>query len=254
MSYQTHLIIDNEQYLSDRKLEIAHELMKADPAKSEDDAISEVMDLITQQVEADDERRQQRATKGIDSGDPLSHIRDLVRGKSWTQARNAVVRFLSPDFGDPDDEAGEMSWSTIRDATAGGRYTKMVQNASHMPSLDQIPELAKMDSAWSWTWQELGYLKVIPEKVKVYRGVPRPDTKIRPGDYCTTDRDYARSYIKGKFGSVISDVLPAKDLRVDSSGSGGIHLIYCPPGAEDGSEKGGQQTLRQFWAEVNGRT
>ena len=252
LGYQTMRIIDNEQYLSDLKFEIAKKLMQQDPTKDEDTALSEVADAVCQEVTADDERRQKRAAKGIVPGDPLSHVRDLIRGKSWIQARNAVAKFLNPDFGDPDDEAAELSWSTMRDAAAGGRYKQAVRNSTHMPTLDQIPELARTDNTWAWTWSELGYPKSIPEKVKVFRGVPRPDVPIRAGDYCTTDRDYARSYIKGKHGAVISQILPSKDLRVDSSGLGGIHLIYSP--AEDLPDpgKGSQQTLRQFYDEVNG--
>ena len=72
--------------------------------------------------------------------------------------------------------------------------------------------------------------KKFTDKVKVYRGTNSPLAKIRPGDFVTFDKDYARTYMTTKFGTVHQDVLPSKDLRVYKMDANRDELIYWPEG------------------------
>jgi len=85
-----------------------------------------------------------------------------------------------------------------------------------------------------------------PDMVKVYRGVNSPLAKIRPGDFVTFDKDYARTYIRSKYGTVHQDILPSKDLRVFSMQPERDELIYWPEGHQI-KQVENVPTFKEFW-------
>lgn len=66
--------------------------------------------------------------------------------------------------------------------------------------------------------------------ISVYRGTSNPHSIIKPGDYVTLDRDYAREYVRGRFGVILSDAFSPDDLIVSKIpfSFSSVELIYLP--------------------------
>jgi hypothetical protein len=108
--------------------------------------------------------------------------------------------------------------------------------------------------------QLFGYKVEVPaDRIDVYRGVSRADAgKLRPGDFVTPSRSYARSYVRGKFGRIVKETVNTDDLLVMKIGDEDmLEFVYYPrsamstPRPSSGDVKP-PYTFRQFWAEVNG--
>jgi hypothetical protein len=104
-----------------------------------------------------------------------------------------------------------------------------------------------------------GSAKEVPSKIKVYRGVIKAGANIRPGDYVTPSIDYARSYMRGKSGAVVADVLPTDDLIISKIpyDYASPEFVYMPRGnvpQENQQKPMEAPSLKSFWARVNGFT
>jgi hypothetical protein len=260
--YQISLWLSNSEELSDRRLALARSL-----GGDEEDGLQKVDSDLEQLIYAEDDARAQKAIKRFkkaapDPDDPLAHIKEILRGKEWPQARRAFIKNFSSDsfnmgrdvsrFGD--DRVAQL-WRTVYNAATRGRYTNINQG-NPFTVADFGRELSNNDQGrYSWDREEIKH-HLQPKgdwngKVKVYRGTPRADSVIRPGDYCTTDRDYARSYAAGKFGGVVTALIPTKDLQL-SSGGHQVHLVYLPASeTKDFADDNPMMSLKQFWAQVN---
>ena len=70
--------------------------------------------------------------------------------------------------------------------------------------------------------------------------------KIRPGDFVTFDKDYARGYTRGKFGTVHKDILSSKDLVVYKMEPERDELVYWPEGHQIKKVEN-IPTFKEFW-------
>ncbi len=89
--------------------------------------------------------------------------------------------------------------------------------------------------------------KKFPATVKVYRGTNSPLSKIRPGEFCSFDKDFVRYFIRGKYGAVVRDTLPSHDLllyKVDPERS---ELIYWPEGHQIQKYSGEIPNFKDFF-------
>ena len=106
----------------------------------------------------------------------------------------------------------------IDDAT-DQRYVKRLNEVKNW----NLHSLGKIDSNdRSMKYEETQFFnevfgwkrKSVPDVVEVYRGVSRADAALRPGDFVTLTRRYARSYIRGKKGAILRHTVPSEDLIV----------------------------------------
>jgi hypothetical protein len=97
-----------------------------------------------------------------------------------------------------------------------------------------------------------------PAQIEVYRGVPRADAQLRPGDYVTTSRSYARYYMSGKMGAIIRQVVNTDDLLLMKLDNPDIlEFVYYPKSAMKSQLPTSDDvkppfTFRQFFNDVNG--
>ena len=93
----------------------------------------------------------------------------------------------------------------------------------------------------------------MPAQIEVYRGVARADSVLRPGDYVTLNRSYARSYIRGKYGSILRNMVNPEDLiihRIDNYDFN--EFIYFPKNAQIMPQKIAPPiSFLQFWQQTN---
>ncbi len=216
---------------------------------------------ITRQLAAGEDRTfKTKATKfkkAATADDPVAHLRLLAQGKTWPEFKRVV--FGSALGGhmslDQDDESAEAAFKQIYNASQGANYAITAQRSAEV----SWRLSGAMLTAKPRTEYEMGqngilrqyFPRGVPEQVTVYRGVPRPDVKTRPGDYCTLDREVARAYVRGPHGVILTEKLPAKDLVVDKATVGATELIYWPEGSKPVERGEPPVTLRQLWAEAN---
>lgn len=240
----------------------------------EDQIHTEVKKIL---AAAEDRIFKRRATRFASvSSDKLGHVRHLLKGLSWPQAKRKVWALLpgGAQAGAVDDETAEGAFRTLVQAAGAGMWRA---TAAHT---DQAEKAWRLSTArvhqdgvnpnhdpgstrkYEQTIMARYYFPAgVPEKVKVYRGVPRPDATLRPGDYATLDRDFARGFMRGRHGIIVTAEVKADDLLVMRADPGSSELIYWPRGTPAPETKdqtsylpaAGNEgmTLRQLWQEVN---
>ncbi len=238
-----------------------------DDEADSDAVMDEVERLLTR---AEDNLFQRRASrfarrKGGSAGDPVAQVRAAVTGKSWDEAKRALARGTPMGSHELSDEDAETLFHTVYNAYRGANFSAHAKYMSSHPSVWRLSDARdhgaqpgtgrdpEAEKRYAQTEIARNYFSGgVPELVTVYRGVPRPDVKIKPGDYCTLDRSMARGFMRGADGVVITQKLPARDLLVERYTRGLTELVYWPEGAQSVVSENPPQTLRQLWAEVNG--
>jgi hypothetical protein len=239
----------------------------------EDQLWDEVERLLAAGEDRVFKRRARRFTR--DHGqDPLGHLRRELRGLSWPAAKRLVWSLLPGDSstGPVDDETAEGAFQTLQRVAREGAWAGTAAWADQRDKAWRLAAAhvhqdahAAVDQTSLRRYEQTllanhYFPHGVPETVTVYRGVPRPDATVRPGDYVTLDRDMARSFVRGRHGVIVTARLPAADLLVMRAEPGATELIYwprgtptpVPPDATSYLPAGDERpTLRQLWQEVN---
>ena len=268
-AYNMRLMIDNEEDLSTLK------------SRFGEDAQEMIDGLIDDELFKAEQKVYKRREKKIKGGDELQHIRDAVRGKNWEQAKLEIAKLRIPNISDEEqdveDEKAEEFFRSLYVTTYGGTFVdlEMVrQNSSFRDPATGEYVLKRLSEIKQWKqygagtesdeelnryhetqlWNALfGSAKSAPPSIKVYRGVVKAGAEIRPGDYVTPDVDYARAYMRGKSGAVISAILPIDDLILSNIPYGyeAVELVYYPRNFNPQKQDIKVPTFREFWTQVN---
>jgi 8-oxo-dGTP pyrophosphatase MutT (NUDIX family) len=196
----------------------------------------EFLDYAETVLEKLEQQYNKRRAAKMNPNDPLFVLKKIVRGKTWEGAKQSLEKIsLAAQLykgGRTKDEQAEALFNRLY-RVALGETMYDIENTSKMPRLSDIQANTNNPNDYINTFLRYnapeGATK-FPDKVMVYRGTPSPLSKIRPGDFLTLDKDYARDYMRGKYGTVISDILPSKDLLVQTMEPEKSHLIYWPVG------------------------
>lgn len=275
--YNMRLMIDNEQQLSDLMYKY-------------DEEVYEKIQLRIEQILEERENRIFKRRKSKFSDDPIENVRNMIRGKTWEQAKHTVSEMTpAGKFTDkkyvPDDEMAETIFQKLYNVHFFGTFIDidLLRSVSPFSGSDGKPVMKRLgeirnhgsfssereDKEGNNRYIEtqlflhlFGNVKTPPKTIKVYRGTSNPNSKIRPGDYVTPDRDYARHYVRGNAGVIIGDVVPVQDLIISKIpyDFGAVELVYYPISFQQEIETKGQDsfvkkppmTLRELWEETNG--
>jgi hypothetical protein len=205
-------------------------------------------------IEKLEDVKNKRMAKKIDPSDPLFLLKHAVSDKNWEQAKRAMSKISLGAWG---SYRGEK----IDDETAQNLFERLYRNAMGntyysddtirgLKTLSELVDDGKLDDHERLFLHHYAGYKTnqFPEKVKIWRGTNSPLSKVRPGDFVTFDREYARSYIRGKFGAIIHDVLPSKDLKVYKYDSGRSELVYWPEGHQI-KQIENVPSFKEFWTQ-----
>jgi hypothetical protein len=245
---------------------------------------------ITQRLEELENKAFQKKKKKTPEN-PLDSIRQAIKGKSWAKAKLALVRLtpggatISTDW-NVSDESAEENFQRLYNVMFSGTYVDLdyIKQTSPFKDNDRKPILKRLNEIQDHNVNSVnmsdheqhneyletqifnslfGYKeKTVPETIKVYRGVSNPHATIRPGDYVTPSRDYARDYIRGKAGVILQDTIPTKDLIINKIpyDYSEVELVYYPVSFQKEVEEKGQEsfvkkppfTLKELFNDVNG--
>jgi 8-oxo-dGTP pyrophosphatase MutT (NUDIX family) len=181
------------------------------------------------------EYNKRRAAK-MNPNDPLFLLKKIVIGKTWEGSKQSLEKVsLAAQLykgGRVSDEQSELLFNRLYRIALGETMYDM-KKISNMIRLSDVRSTTNDPNDHINTFLRYNTTKgstKFPDRVQIYRGTPSPLAKIRPGDFVTLDKDYARDYMRGKYGTVISDILPSKDLLVQTMEPEKSHLIYWPEG------------------------
>lgn len=199
-----------------------------------------------------EERYYKRISKKLDPNDPLSALKRVVQGKSWNKAKYDLVKFslsgpIVVERIHISDEEAELTFNRLYRVAMGETFYDVTKMES-LPTLSDLTYSQGHDVVNTFVKYYIPRDRTeFPPNVRVYRGAPSPHIKIRPGDFTSFDKDYVRYYIRGKYGAVISDVLPSKHLRVYKLEPGQSELIYWPEGHQIQRYTGHIPTFKEFY-------
>ena len=243
--YNFSIWMNNDKQTHDFVLALARRLYPTDS-----DAIYTFFekDIIPTLEKLEMIRNKQREKK-IGS-DPLFLLKQSVKNKSWEGAKQSLMH-VSPALwaykgGRITDEEAERMFNRLYKIALGQTMydEKYIGNAPKLSDLstnhNNTHETLFIHHLAGWNAQKF------PDVVKVYRGTNSPLAKIRPGDFVTFDKDYARTYTRSKFGTVQQDILPSKDLRVFAMQAERDELVYWPEGHQI-KQVENIPTFREFW-------
>ena len=244
--YQFSLWMSNDEPTQDFILELAKRLYPEDS-----DAFYTFFNKdILPTLEKLETIRNERIKRKI-GNDPLFLLKMSVKNKSWEGAKQSLMT-VSPAAGwgykggrITDNEAEQMFNRLYKIAMGQTMYDeKYIGNSPRLSDLstdhNNVQETLFIHHLSGWN------AKKFPDKVKVYRGTNSPLAKIRPGDFVSFDKDYARTYTKSKFGTVQQDILLAKDLRVFKMDPERDEMIYWPEGHAI-KQVTDIPTFKEFW-------
>lgn len=267
--HQIKLIIDNEPHLSDLAWSMG------------EDVYPQIMNEVEKQLISGEEKIFKRREKKLEGTDELRQIREAIKGKSWEQAKREIA-YLSP-MGKPigyrlnvcDEDAEEIFQRLYKSAKSGGyldiemlKYTspffegeeKILKRLSEIRNKDTHGAGNSNQEHNDYTETQIyhslfGFNGITPPPtIEVYRGVSRAGAKIRPGDYVTADRDYARSYLRGKKGAIVRETLSTDDLLISKIpyGYGSTEFVYYPRNYIPEKETiESTLTFKEFYGQVN---
>lgn len=263
--YDFFLWMDNDSDMSNSRINFAKQFF---PNDDEETAIEKFDNEISRKLEELEAQSIKRKASKINQLDPLFILKSLVRGKTWEGAKQALFKNTLGSWfykgGKISDEDAEGAFNrlyknamgeTMYDMTKEKLYGRLSQ--IHRQQIDTNRTMYDHTETNKYSInmfidQYVGRNATqFPNKVKVFRGVNNPTVPIRPGDFVTFDKDYAKSYVRGKYGSIIKDVLDSKDLFVYKVEPHGTELVYWPEGHKIKKYEGHIPTFREFWDEVN---
>ena len=278
------LVIDNDSYLNELAWSIG--------GYEDEDTYEQVMDAVRKELI----RREElvfRNKKRVADEDPLSHLKAAVRGHDWATAKRNLVNMLPGYIPDEwsnsrvvEDVDAEGYWQRLYKTVYGGgeldpeiikwrsnyvdkegnRYVRRLSEAENkfidIPHADRrsVGSLLTQDErAESYLVSYLfGWKTKSPrgKKIEIYRGVPRLDATLRPGDFCTTNRRQARTYMRGAEGKITRDTVDTDDLilvKIDDPEY--PEFIYYPRAVmeayDPSQEVKAPMTFAEFWQETN---
>jgi len=247
-SYQFSLWMDNEKYLQDLRMRLAEKLYPGD-----DEAIYTFFYKdVEPMLEKLEEKRYERMAKKIPKEDPLFILKSIVKDKTYEGAKQSLLKSHLSGWG--------YKGGRINDAEAEKVFERMYRHAMgetfyNIDTVEKLPKLSDLRQPNENKTEEIfvqqysGYKTPnFPNRVKVFRGTNSPLHKIKAGDFVSFDRDYADSYSRGKYGAVVRDVLPAKELRVYRMEPDSSEMVYWPEGHKLTKYSAGTiPTFKEFW-------
>jgi len=264
--YHIQLAIDNDRDLSNLAWSFGEEGYVA------------VINSISKELSKREDKVYEKRKEKLQGGDELQHIRDVIKGKSWNVAKKALFEMMPMGKLNhvPGDEDAESVFQRLYNVTLKGAFTDVDYLSQTSPFKNvqkRLSEIRNWNVQGVTDWTDENYNKytetqifndlfghkstVPPETIEVYRGVSRADAEIRPGDYVTPDKSYARSYMRGKKGAVIKEILPTDDLIVSKVPHDykSVELVYHPRALE-GKELSEESvlppmTFRELYEQVN---
>lgn len=220
--------------------------------------------------------------------EPLAFLEMSIKGLSWEDAKKYIsylmpASFLFPSGFIPTDEKAEADFQRFFNVNKNGTYVdiEFIRNTSIffdskgnkiIKYLNEIfPEnrFDRIKKGNNYLHEDgihsaLFGTNISDNKIKtlkVYRGTSNPHAVIRPGDFVTPDKDYARDYIRGNYGVIISTELHLDDLIISKApfGYNSIELIYYPKHFKSNIENNGinnfisspQFSFKSFFEKIN---
>ena len=267
--FEVRLVIDNERPLNELAWSLGEE------------AYYEIMAEIERELIRREERIFRRREKKLEGAGELAQIRDAIKGKTWEQAKREILKLMP--MGDPPprmkikDEDAEAVFKRLYNVSKLGGFLDIEQLRYRSPFFEDGKQVLKrlseirnkeLHGVRERTEKQLndyeetqiyhalfgGEGEIPPSTIQVYRGVSRAGARIRPGDYVTPDRSYARSYMRGKKGAILREVLNTDDLIIGGIPGSyeSVELIYYPRGFEPEEQKvEAPFTFREFYNQVN---
>ena len=214
-NYQFFLRLDNEEPLM-RQFDVLAKKLFPNEKHPEDKFIN----VINDKLEELEREKHTRMAKKINTLDPLFFLKQIVRRKTYEGAKQTLISNSLGSWaysgGKVGDEPAEEVFNrlyknamgeTVYDEKRANQYGRL-SDLRKTEIRGRNEDNVKQYSVNMFIDHYTGYkLDRFPSKVKVYRGAHSPLATIRPGDYVTFDKRYAGAYVRGKFGSIISDVV-----------------------------------------------
>ena len=244
------LWIDNEQPLSDLAWKLSKQFYPGD-----DEAWYTFQDdLKNVLIKMEESRLKRKRSKNPSIADPVYILKKLMVGKNWEQVKIAISNQLPGRIKHKptDEEASEVFNRLYKNAMGETIYNKEELVNWGYGRLDQAiinPDTDGNHKQYAINVFLRHYSKngKINGMVRVWRGTNSPHAKIRPGDFVTFDRGYAQAYLSGKWASIVTDTVNAKDLIIYKIDPGMSELVYWPEGHQIQKYEGPIPTLREFW-------
>lgn len=246
-AYQFSLWMDTELHLQNMLERISTELYPGD-----DDAREKFFDKdIVPTLEKLEDRKNSLVAKKINSSDPLFILKNIVKNKSFERAKQDLFKSHLHSWwykGEKvSDEDAQIAFERLYKHAMGETWydTDMI---GKLPILSNLTDKTDDATERIFVQRYVGYKTgKFPDMVKVWRGTNSPLNKIKPGDFITFDPDYAASYMRGKFGTKIKDILPAKDIRVYRMDVNNSEMVYWPEGHSIKKYFGEVPNFKDFW-------
>lgn len=262
--YNLRLSLDNSQDMQDLTANIATVFLKD---KDIDSGVEQVVDDCVAELETmEDEYNERRATlarkHGSHGDDPLWHAKHQIKGLSWDGAKRLMMTVLdigswgswathayskSKTFSDSDAERAYKR-SIYLQTKSTGRFTGRQFNFLRK-DVKKLSDIKPEDGSDVTEFLKEFYPTGVPATVTVYRGAPRPDIRLRKGDYVTPEHAYAQSYARGKFATVAKFQIDSKNLFATKISSQYPEYLYWPDQEPDAKASPviEPKTFKEFW-------
>lgn len=255
--YQLFLWMDSDSDLDNILIRLSQQFFP-----NEEEPCDKFRDVISAKLEQLEDAMYKRKAKKINSSDSLFVLKQIVRAKTWEGAKQSLLKSTLGAWGYKggriSDEEAENAFNRLYKNAMGetvydiglidrygfGRLSDMQKLQIQGSNQDNIRQYTINIFIDHYTGHRSGKF---PETVKVFRGTNNPTAKIRPGDFVTFDKDYADTYVRGKWGAIIKDVIPSKDLLVYRADINSSELVYWPEGHQIQKYGGPIPTFREFW-------
>lgn len=257
--YQVFMWLDNEVELQDKKEKFGVKFFPNEKYPTD-----RFTDIISKKLEQFEKEKNDRITKKVNPNDPLFVLKNIVRRKTFEGAKQSLMKNYISGWAYHggrivDDDAEQAFNRLYKNAMGETVYSDTSSNRyGRLSDIRKIPlQVRGEDNIIQYSinifidyYAGRNVDRFLPQ-VKVYRGVNNPTLPIRPGDYVTFDKEYASSYMRGKFGSIISNILQSKDLIIDKIDPDSSEMVYWPEGHQIKKYEGHIPTFKEFWYEVN---
>ena len=216
------------------------------------DGEENILGKIEEVLQKEEEKKNKKNGIYLGETDQTEFLKKQIRGKSWEMTQKIILKMTPagnsaklPELPADRETAAQTAFTCIWEAIHGGRYT-WCGNDKKITLQDFIGEIKKDDKKCRAVFNQ----GKPPEEIIIYRGVPIPGTSIRPGDYASLNKNYARSYARGKFSTVIKTKVKAKDLILERKEWDESAFIYAPSEMKKRPDKT-PPSLKSWWQEIN---
>lgn len=249
--YQFTLWMESEESLSELKEKLANQLYPNNNEAQETFIEKDVEPALEKIIQS----KYAKVAKKIDPIDPLFVLKSVVRRQTYETAKQSLMKMFLSGWG---YEKGKI----IQDTEAESMFNRLYRHAMGETYYDvkmiDGPTLSSLNISSADTtekmfiqryagWNE----KKFPDKVKVWRGTNSPLNAIKAGDFVTFDRDYAESYVRGKYGAVISSILSSSELKIFKMDINSTQMVYWPENHQRKIFTGTVPSFKEFWQEFH---